>query len=46
MLDEVRRVCDLAHEELTMREFDEFVSIVTSLVARLNTNLAQRERRS
>src|SRR6266568_3374252 len=33
MLDEVRRVCDLAVEELSVRERAEFLSIVTSLVA-------------
>jgi hypothetical protein len=36
MLGEVRRVCDLAGEELNVRERVEFLSIVTALVARLN----------
>jgi hypothetical protein len=42
LLGEVRRVCDLADEELSARERAEFLSIVTSLVARLNAESVQR----
>lgn len=45
LLGEVRRVCDLARDELTVREFDEFLEIVTALVARLNPDRVQREER-
>jgi hypothetical protein len=42
LLGEVRRVCDLADEELSARDRVEFLSIVTSLVARLNAESVQR----
>lgn len=46
LLSEVCHACDLPHEELTMREFDELMSIGTSLVAGLNANLLGGERHS
>jgi hypothetical protein len=45
LLGEVRRVCDLADEDLNARERHEFLAIVTTLVARLNAESVQEPTR-